>query len=219
MSSTTFGPEALPYPQPSDAPDGPGAFLALIQKLVLGGVQQFGTYAALPTPNPSAGVGFGGQLAIVTADPNPGLNGIYESNGTAWSLILSPTTAAWTPTVGNVATSAVQARYSVAAGIAFCSGKITISAAPTGAPTITLPLTATVGNNGKVLGTAIMNHSSGASIVDAFAFLNDATHVGFTPKFSSGTPAYVQQGVSVDSTHPFAWAAGDTIEFEFQYNL
>lgn len=217
--SATSGPESLPYPQPTDQPDGPGAFLALIQKLVVGGIQQFNSYSALPTPNPASGVGFVGQLANVTADPNPGLNGIYLSNGTAWSLILSPTSAAWTPTVGNVATSAIQARYSVAAGVVFCSGKITLSGAPTAVPTITLPLTATVGNNGKVLGTAIMNHSAGASIVDAFAFLNDATHVGFTPKFSSGTPAYVQQGTSVDATHPFAWAAGDTIEFEFQYNL
>lgn len=82
---TTFGPEALPYPQPTDAPDGPGAFLALLQKLVVGGAIPYDTYANMTA---GLGTGYNGQLSIVYNDTTK--NGVYWSNGSAWSLMTGP---------------------------------------------------------------------------------------------------------------------------------
>ena len=74
-----FGPELLPYPQPSDAPDGPGAFLALIQKMVVGGIIPYTTYALMAAP-----AGFLGEHRTVTSDPDAALNGDYVLTGTGW---------------------------------------------------------------------------------------------------------------------------------------
>lgn len=80
---TTYGPQGLPYPFPSDAPDGPGAFLSLLQAQQVGGALPFSTYAALT----ATGNGFQGQLATVNADTTLWRNGIYMSNGSGWELI------------------------------------------------------------------------------------------------------------------------------------
>lgn len=82
MPSTT-GPQSLPYPLPSDAPDVPGAFLSLLQTMQVGGAYPYTTYAALT----GAGNGFNGQLATVSADSTAWRNGIYMSNGSGWSLV------------------------------------------------------------------------------------------------------------------------------------
>jgi hypothetical protein len=73
---TPYGPQAIPYPQPSEAPDGPGAFLALLQKMDVGGIIPYTTFASLPA------TGFLGQHATVTSDANN--NGDYWWNGSGW---------------------------------------------------------------------------------------------------------------------------------------
>lgn len=80
---TTYGPQSLPYPLPSDAPDVPGAILSLLQVMQVGGALPFSTYALLT----ASGNGFQGQLASVNADTTAALNGIYMSNGSGWQLI------------------------------------------------------------------------------------------------------------------------------------
>lgn len=77
--STTSGPEQLPYPQPSDTPDGPGAFLALLQAMQTAGPWVYGTLAALQAV---AGK-YVNQLATVNAD-TPANNGYYSWNGSTW---------------------------------------------------------------------------------------------------------------------------------------
>ena len=82
----TFGPQALPYPNPSDAADVPGVLLTLLQKMQVGGAIPYTSKSALD----ASGTGFAGQLAVVTADSTAWKNGVWESNGTAWSLIAAP---------------------------------------------------------------------------------------------------------------------------------
>lgn len=77
------GPQSLPYPLPSDAPDGPGAFLSLLQTMQVGGAYPYTTYSAMN----AAGNGFNGQLATVNADSTAWRNGIYMSNGSGWALV------------------------------------------------------------------------------------------------------------------------------------
>lgn len=77
--STTSGPEALPIPQPTDAPDGPGAFLALVQQMQTGGAWVYPTVLALKAV---AGK-YINQLAAVNGD-TPANNGSYVWNGTTW---------------------------------------------------------------------------------------------------------------------------------------
>jgi hypothetical protein len=74
-----YGPQKLPYPQPSEAPDGPGVILALAQGVGVGGVYPYATLSALP----AAGV-FTGQYAVVTSDATVANNGLYMWSGTAW---------------------------------------------------------------------------------------------------------------------------------------
>lgn len=90
------GPQSLPYPLPSDAPDGPGAFLSLLQAMQVGGAYPYPTYTALT----AAGNGYNGQLATVNADTTLWRNGIYMSNGSGWSLIGGLRNAV-TPSMGS----------------------------------------------------------------------------------------------------------------------
>lgn len=90
----TYGPQNNPYPNTSDVPDGPGAFLALLQSMVVGGATPFATYSAL-----TGSTGFAGELAVVTADGAN--NGIWYWNGSAWVLIrpfVTPSVRALTTT-------------------------------------------------------------------------------------------------------------------------
>jgi len=82
----TFGPQALPYPNPSDAADVPGVLLTLLQKIQVGGAIPYTSKSALD----ASGTGFAGQLAVVTADSTAWKNGVWESNGSAWSLLAAP---------------------------------------------------------------------------------------------------------------------------------
>lgn len=79
----TFGPQSLPYPNTSDAPDVPGAFLTLLQAMSVGGAKTYATQASLT----ASGTGYAGQLAVVTSDSTTALNGVYLSNGSAWSYL------------------------------------------------------------------------------------------------------------------------------------
>lgn len=80
----TFGPQGLPYPNASDAPDIPGAFLSLEQKIQVGGAIPFASYSAL-----TASTAFQGQIATVYGDTTQ-LNGLYLSlDGSTWTRISS----------------------------------------------------------------------------------------------------------------------------------
>lgn len=87
----TSGPEALPYPQASDAPDGPGAFLSLLSAMQTGGPWVYPTLIALQAV-PGKYVN---QLATVNADPTATLNGYYTWNGAQWVLSFGDT--GWVP--------------------------------------------------------------------------------------------------------------------------
>lgn len=97
----TFGPEGLPYPNTSDAPDGPGAFLALLQAMSVGGAKVYASQSALT----ASGTGFAGQLAVVTSDSTAAFNGVYVSNGSAWTLL---TGAPFTGTITYLNSGGVQ---------------------------------------------------------------------------------------------------------------
>jgi hypothetical protein len=72
----TAGSAQWPYPLPSDAPDGPGAFLGLIEKLQ-DVTEPIATVAELPTSG-----NWAGRRLIVTATPGA----IWEWTGTAWQM-------------------------------------------------------------------------------------------------------------------------------------
>lgn len=93
----TYGPQNLPYPQPTDAPDGPGAFLALDQAIAVGGIQPFATLTALTG---YTGL-FVGQRATVTADATVDNNGDYIWSGTAWVGGVAPITSIATGFTAN----------------------------------------------------------------------------------------------------------------------
>lgn len=85
---TTSGVEALPLPQASDAPDGPGAFLSLIQAMQTGGAWVYPTLAGAGGLNTVQGK-YPLQLAIVNAD-TPAKNGYYYWNGTSNTWVQLP---------------------------------------------------------------------------------------------------------------------------------
>ena len=131
---TTYGPQSLPYPLPSDAPDVPGAILSLLQVMQVGGALPFSTYALLT----ASGNGFQGQLASVNADTTTTLNGIYMSNGSGWQLI-GGRRVAITPSMGSGYTGALgqitQRGTLVTLNFQFTKG----SAFATGDTVLTLP--------------------------------------------------------------------------------
>lgn len=91
--SVNSGPELIPIPQPTDAPDGPGAFSALMQTMIVGGAIPYDTYANMGI---AEGFGYNGQLVVIYNDTIK--NGVYWSNGSAWQLITGPrTTGTLTP--------------------------------------------------------------------------------------------------------------------------
>lgn len=74
---TTSGVEALPLPQASDAPDGPGAFLSLLTAMQTGGPWVQPTLTALQALTGKYPL----QLGVVNAD-TAAKNGFYYWNGT-----------------------------------------------------------------------------------------------------------------------------------------
>lgn len=111
---TTSGVESLPLPQSSDAPDGPGAFLSLIQAMQTGGPWAQATLTALQALTGKYHL----QLAVVNADPTPAKNGFYywNANTTQWvslplltfgNALIAPSSVAGTgvsvTNVGNIA--------------------------------------------------------------------------------------------------------------------
>lgn len=76
-----IGPAKLPAPQPSDAPDGPGAFLALIQRLSKMLIEPVATVADLPPID-----NYVGMTVDVLATPGA----VWRWNGVAWQMFGVP---------------------------------------------------------------------------------------------------------------------------------
>lgn len=76
-----IGPAKLPSPQPSEAPDGPGAFLALIQRLSKMLIESVATVADLPPVD-----NYVGQTLDVLATPGA----VWRWNGVAWQMFGVP---------------------------------------------------------------------------------------------------------------------------------
>lgn len=213
--SATFGPEALPYPQPSDAPDGPGAFLSLIQRMQVGGMQVFDLYANMTA---ALGNGYVRQLAYVYGDTGAN-NGFWLSDGTTWSIWsrqwtdFTPTTPGLTVGSGG---STLYAKYKVT------NGEITIRAgwrmgsSPTiNDPTLTYPLTiATWLNDLSPFGTATFyDASNGVNGRIRGAVYKNATAARFVYEAAGA------QMLPVGPTVPFTWAVNDEIHVDFKYPI
>lgn len=141
----------------------------------------------------------------------------YVYTASSWVLTDTPV-AAYTPTVSNVSTSAVVAKWSMSKRIVTATVKITVSAAPTGQPVITLPVNADT-SGPTIVGRGVMKNGTSAW-VEAFVHELTASTVTVLPLFTSvGSPTYMitSPSVTVDSTHPFAWASGHIIEATFTY--
>ena len=116
-----FGPELLPYPQTSDAPDGPGAFLALLQKMVVGGIIPYTTYALMAAP-----AGFLGEHRTVTSDPDAALNGDYVLLASGWAPVNGSRGIPFATAVGLTDAQVVQPGAPTTRVVTFPSGRFTV---------------------------------------------------------------------------------------------
>lgn len=143
---------------------------------------------------------------------------LYSVAGGGWLLRSQPLTA-WTPTIGNVATSSVYARYKVTDGVVHAFIRVVVSGAPSLNPTATLPIPADTAGPLSIGAPATMTRSSDGTAIDCAALRTSSTQVAWYPNFTTGTPAYVRQGLTVNSTSPFTWTSGDVIDATLTYPL
>lgn len=126
---TNYGPEVLPYPQPTEAPDGPGAFLALLQAMQTGGPWVYGTLTQLQAVTGKYAL----QMAVVNADPTIAKNGFYYWSTvtnqwallpllTAGSTLIAPSSVAGTGvSVSNIGSILISAASSASINGVFTS--------------------------------------------------------------------------------------------------
>lgn len=151
------------------------------------------------------------------SETDTGATYLYTS-ASGWKLRSLPLTA-WTPTVGNVGTSSVYARYKVTDGVVTAFIRIVVSSAPSTNPTVSLPIAAdTAAPIGAGL-AAYMERVSDGTYIFCAVYLTSSTQVAWYPEFSTGSPAYVRQGLTVSATNPFTWLAGDVIGATLTYPL
>jgi hypothetical protein len=114
--------------------------------------------------------------------------------------------AAFTPTVTNVATSAVTGSYTRHGRTVTVKVSLTVSAAPTGNITISLPIAANAVSPGRTVGLA--------SGVVAGSYFLGACWLATTSTLqihNHGT------GTEWDATHPGAWANGNSVDLTVEY--
>lgn len=112
--------------------------------------------------------------------------------------------AAWTPTITNVTSSTVTARYVSAGKLVMARGVFTLTGAPSGVVTVSLPVTAsTVFGTGvhHTIGT-VTGLRSGVSYRVGSAYLASATTIGFVSDAAVG---------AWDATTPVTWVANTDI--------
>lgn len=212
--SATFGPDGLPYPQPSDAPDGPGAFLAFAQRLQVAAIGVFDTYANMTAAWANGRVG---QLNYVY---NDGFNiGYWQSTGSSW-VIWSRPWIDYTPSTSGLTLgsggSTLYAKYKVSNGELATRVGWRLGTSPTiNDVNLTFPLT--VGswlNDLAPIGSATFyDSSSGTSGRFRGSVYKTATAARVVYETTGA------QMLPVGPTVPFTWAINDEIHIEAKYPI
>lgn len=118
--------------------------------------------------------------------------------------------AAWTPTITNVTSSTVTARHISAGKKVEARGVFTLTAAPTGTVTVSLPVTAsTVFGTGihHTIGT-VTGLRQGVAYRVGSAYLASSTTIGFVSDGAGG---------AWNATIPVTWANTDIWSFNIVY--
>lgn len=191
----------------TDLNDGPAAF-AEILALVDGSI---GAVACTSSTRPT---GYDGMLAYETDTESL----IRFKTGTGWQRMFS-LRRTYTPTVTGVTTSAVAGRWTRTGDTVHYEFDITVSAAPTGSVTVTLPI-GTIGYGTtaqRQIGFGTIKDVSGGVYYPTFGLVQDLTTsysvVTLWAPTASGNIQYALLG----ATAPIPWASGDTISMQGSY--
>lgn len=118
--------------------------------------------------------------------------------------------AAWTPTISNVTSSTVLARYLEVGDLIVARGRFTLTAAPTGTVTVSLPVTASTAFGTGIQHTigTVIGLRQGVAYRVGSAYLASATTLGFVnDNVAAGWNASV----------PVSWANTDIWSFNIAY--
>lgn len=135
--------------------------------------------------------------------------GINQSGSFFWDARNNTIPATYTPTIGNVTTSSVTAKYFVS-DVSLCTVQVnvTVSAAPTGVITVTAPVTPSGNLSNTVVGIASATRV-GVGYNVGMVWWDTVANV-FKIHTDGGNNEW-------NATLPFGWVNGDNFQMSFSY--